>query len=178
MEDHFDSEEREFEAELAVTLERFNEMKASKKDYFFDVSDFENLFDHFLDLGEIQKASEVLDLSVKQHPFATSMAVRKAQLFIVKGQLNDALTILNSAEKIEPYNIDLLMIKANVFSQMHQHEKAIIYFGKALENQGGNETDIMLDMAMEYQELFQFEKCILMLANLLDHDPENDDRFA
>jgi len=174
MEDHFESEEREFEEELAITLKRFTEMKASKKSYFFDVDDFENLFDHFLELGDFDQASDVLELSNVQHPLTSSLLIRKAQLFIVRGQLNDALSILNSVEKIEPFNVDLLMIKASVFSQMHQHEKAIQYYAKALEHQPGNETEIMLDMAMEYQELLQFEKSILMLASILDRDPENE----
>lgn len=174
MEDQFDSEEREFEEELAITLNKFNEMQAAEKSYFFDVDDFELLFDHFLELGEYNKATEVLELSDEQHPFASSLAIRKAQLCIVKGQLNDALSILNKVEKIEPFNVDLLIIKANVFSQMHQHEKSIQYYTKALDHQSGNELDIMLDMAMEHQELLQYEKSILMLASLLDHDPENE----
>ena len=174
MEDHFESEEREFEEELAITLRKYHEMKESKENYFFDVGDFENLFDHFLEQGEFNQATEVLELSNDQHPLATSLMIRKAQLNIVKGQLNDALTLLNKVEKIEPFNVDLLIIKANVFSQMHQHEKAILYYGKALEHQPGNETEIMLDMAMEYQELMQYEKSILMLASLLDNDPENE----
>lgn len=174
MEDHFESEEREFEEELAITLNKFNEMQVSKKSYFFDVDDFELLFDHFLEIGEYNKASDVLDLSDDQHPLATSLAIRKAQLCIVKGQLNDALSILNKIEKIEPFNVDLLIIKANVFSQMHQHEKSIQYYNKALDHQSGNEVDIMLDLAMEYQELQQFDKSILMLTSLLDRDPENE----
>jgi tetratricopeptide (TPR) repeat protein len=174
MEDHFESDENEFEEELAITLDKFNAMQASKESCFFDVDDFENLFDHFLEIGDYSQASLVIEISNKQHPFATSLTIRKAQLNIVKGQLNDALTLLNRVEKIEPFNVDLLLIKANVFSQMHQHEKALLYYGKAMEHQAGNELDIMLDIAMEHQELGQFEKAVLILADLLDHDPNNE----
>jgi tetratricopeptide (TPR) repeat protein len=174
MEDHLDSEEREFEEELAITLSKFSEMQASDKVYFFDVDDFENLFDHFIESGEFNQAAKVIELSNKQHPFAASLAIRKAQLFIVKGQLNDSLTLLNSVEKIEPFNVDLLLLKATVYSQMHQNEKAILYYSKALDNQATNELEIKLDMAMEYQELQQFDRSILLLAEILDHDPENE----
>ena len=174
MEDHLDSEESEFEEELAITLNKFNEMQASEKVYFFDVDDFEILFDHFIETGDFSQASKVIELSYKQHPFAASLAIRKAQLFIVKGQLNDSMTILNSVEKIEPFNVDLLLLKATVFSQMHQNEKAISYYIKAIENQATNELEIKLDIAMEYQELQQYEKAILMLADILDNDAENE----
>ncbi len=174
MEDHLDSEDREFEEELAITLNKFNEMEASEKVYFFDVDDFENLFDHFIESGDFGQATKVIELSNKQHPFASSLAIRKAQLFIVKGQLNDSLTILNTVEKIEPFNVDLLLLKATVFSQMHQNEKAILYYSKAIDNQATNVIEIKLDMAMEYQELQQFEKSILLLADILDNDPENE----
>jgi len=174
MEDHLDSDEREFEEELAITLNKFNEMQASEKVYFFDVDDFEDLFDHFIEAGDFTQASKVIELSHKQHPFAASLAIRRAQLFIVKGQLNDALTLLNTVEKIEPFNVDLLLLKATVFSQMHQNEKAITYYTKALDNQASNQLEIKLDMAMEYQELQQYEKAILLLAEILDYDHENE----
>ncbi len=80
MEDSSGFEDRAYEEELKHTVNRFLEMQSSDKEYFFDVNQFEDLFDYFLENGEWDEAETVVRIARKQHPFANSINIREAHL--------------------------------------------------------------------------------------------------
>jgi len=174
MEDSSGFEDRAYEEELKHTVNRFLEMQSSDKEYFFDVNQFEDLFDYFLEDGEWDSATSVIQMAHKQHPFANSINIREAHLNVAFGKINKALSILNKAEKIEPSNEDILLLKAQVLSQMRQHQKALQYYERALEKSIENKAEIMLDIAMELEEMQDFPKAIEVLKELLFSDPDNE----
>ena len=174
MEDSSGFEDRAYEEELKHTLNRFMEMQSSDKEYFFDISEFEALFDYFLENGEWESAELIIRMAHQQHPASNSIHIREAHLNMALGKINSALSILNRAEKIEPYNEDILLLKAQVFSQMRRHQKALQYFERALRNAVENKSEIMLDMAMELEEMQNYHQAIEVLKELLDSDIENE----
>jgi len=174
MEENFGFEEHEFNEGLKQTLDRFKEMITSGKEYFFDVDQFEDLIDYFLDRGEFESSGEVLEHALKQHPFSNSIKIRLAQQNFAGGQINNALSILNQTEKIEPLNEDIILLKAEIFSQMRNHKKALQYYSKALERATFNKVEIMIDMALELEEMQRYGKAIEVLQDLIIIDPENE----
>ena len=174
MEDNSGFEDRAYEEELKHTLDRFLEMQSSEKEYFFDISQFEALFDHFLENGEWESAVIIIRMAHQQHPSSNSIHIREAHLNMALGKINNALSILNRAEKIEPFNEDILLLKAQVFSQMRRPQKALQYYERALCNAVENRSEIMLDMAMELEEMEDFPRAIEVLKELLEVDAENE----
>ena len=174
MEDSSGFEDRAYEEELKHTVNRFLEMQSSDKEYFFDVNQFEDLFDYFLENGEWDDAESVIRMARKQHPIANSINIREAHLNVAFGKINNALSILNKAEKIEPFNEDILLLKAQVLSQMRQHQKALQYYERALEKSIENKSEIMLDIAMELEEMQDYQRAIEVLKELLLNDPDNE----
>jgi tetratricopeptide (TPR) repeat protein len=174
MEDSSGFEERAYEEELKHTLNRFIEMQSSDKEYFFDISQFEALFDYFLENGEWDSAEIIIRMAHQQHPAANSIQIREAHLNMAYGKINNALSILNRAEKIEPFNDEILLLKAQVYSQMRRSQKALQYYERALSNAVDNKSEIMLDMAMELEEMQDFQRAIEILKELLAIDNENE----
>ena len=174
MEDSSGFEDRAYEEELKHTLNRFLEMQTSDKEYFFDLGQFEALFDHFLENGEWESAGTIVRMAQQQHPSSNSIHIREAHLNMALGKINNALSILNRAEKIEPFNEDILVLKAQVYSQMRRPQKALQYFERALRNAVENRSEIMLDMAMELEEMQDFSRAIEVLKGLLEVDSENE----
>ena len=174
MEDSSGFEDRAYEEELKHTLDRFLEMQSYDKEYFFDISQFEALFDYFLENGEFESAEIIIRMAHQQHPSSNSIHIREAHLNMALGKINNALSILNRAEKIEPFNGDILLLKAQVFSQMRRPQKALQYYERALRNAVENKTEIMLDMAMELQEMQDYPRAIEVLKGLLEIDAENE----
>ena len=174
MEDGSGFEDRAYEEELKNSLNRFNEMESSDKEYFFDINQFEALFDYFLERGEWEISDKILRMANKQHPKSNSINIREAHLNLALGKVNSALSILNKAEKLEPYSVDIILLKAQAYSQIHMPKKAIQYFEMALKSSVENKSEIMLDIAMEYEEIVEFGKAIEILKKLLKEEPNNE----
>lgn len=174
MEDSSGHEERAFNDEIKPVLKRFLSMQSVDKVLFFDVSEYEDLFDYFMEAGTWDQAEQVLQMARKQHPEINSFNVREAQLLMVFGKANKAMSLLNQAEKIEPFSEDILLLKAQLYSQIRQHKKALQYFEKSLEHALENRIEILLDMAMEWYELQDFDKAIQLLKDLLKEAPDHE----
>lgn len=180
----FDEEENEedeglFDARFKVELERFEEMLLEKTAYYFDAEILEQIIEHFIIQNQLKKGIKAANFGKKQHPSNSVFDLRKAQILSTTGQLKESLLILQNLEKSEPYNPEIFITKATVFSQLRDHSKAIKYFEKAIEiseefNYLEDLEEIRFDLAMEYESINNFQKAIRILSEILEknHDHE------
>lgn len=166
-----------FEGNDTKTLvSRYEKMRASGESFFFDVEEFEDLIDYYMDERDSKKAFEVLSHARQQHPFASDLSLREAELLSSVGRNEEALSVINQVELLEPSNADIQVTRASVLSQMGKIQLAI----KTLENalQYADEeltTEILLSISFEYQSLGEFQKAIGYLKQVLQRDAFNDD---
>jgi len=155
---------------------RFERMLEMDDNYFFDVEEFEDLIDYYLNQSEIKKAKQVIDFSLIQHPTSCSLKLKQAQFYTETHQPNKALEILNIAENLEPFNSEISLTKANIYSQIRQHNKAIENYFKAVKliDDSNEKANIYLNIAFEYENLSQFDKALNILKGLLNDNPENE----
>ena len=57
---------------------------------------------------------------------------------------------------------------------MRQHQKALQYYERAIVKSIENKSEIMLDIAMELEEMQDFPRAIEVLRELLSNDPDNE----
>jgi len=98
-------------------VKRYEDMVQNHKNYYFDVSQFEDIIDHYIENNHYTKAIAAIELAGKIHPEATPIQLKQAQVLINKGQASLALKALSRLEKIEPSNGDVHFSKsvANIF---------------------------------------------------------------
>ncbi|MEX1000497.1 MAG: tetratricopeptide repeat protein [Crocinitomicaceae bacterium] len=175
-----DDEEDRFDSQFSAELERFEQMLANKEAYYFDSEILEQIIDNFIIKNQIKKAMSAIAFAKDQHPNNTTFDLRKAQLLSTTGQLKESLLILQSLEKSEPFNIEVFITKASVFSQLRDHENAIKYFEKAIDLAAHQDEDdeevedIRFDLALEYESIHDYTGAIRELEKLLESSPENE----
>lgn len=179
--DEEDNEEDEglFDARFKQELERFEEMLSEKTAYYFDAEILEQIIEHFIIQNQLKKGLKAANFGKKQHPSNSLFDLRKAQILSTTGQLKESLLILQNLEKSEPYNPEIFITKASVFSQLRDHTKAIKYFEKAIEiseefNYLEELEEIRFDLAMEYESINNFQKAIKVLDEILANNAENE----
>ncbi|MBK8340554.1 MAG: tetratricopeptide repeat protein [Flavobacteriales bacterium] len=155
-------------------VQRFEDMLSKNDHYFFDVEEFELIIEHYLDNNELKKARQVLDYARQQHPGSVDLLFCEAQVLMGLGKLNGALDVLDSIEKLEPFNEDVHLHKASIHSQLRNYRKAIEHYRKALELADEGLDDIYLDLAFEHENCEQFDEAIVCLKKALDVNPENE----
>jgi len=176
----FEENEEQFDDQFNFELNRFENMMTVGDAYYFDPESLELIIDHYIIKNKLKKASEAVDFALDQHPDHTNFNLKRAQLYSTTGQLKESLLILQVLEKIDSFNAEIFVTMANVFSQLRDHHKSIKYYEKAIELSGLVEEnpeeliEIMLDLALEYENIIDFKGAINVLSNLLDNFPNNE----
>lgn len=151
-------------------LERFEKMLVEDTQCYFDVSDLEDLVEHYIGMYELDKAEKVIELARAQHPGCLDFDLKQAELLAMNGKLDRALIICNRLEKLEPTNPEVLVTKGTVFSKLGEHSSAIALFKNALPI-AADQADVRLIISFEYQSLGKPEKSLEHLLKALEIQP-------
>src|SRR5690606_4610575 len=104
--------------EQKYSVDRYEEMIRNDDQYFFDASAFESIIDYYAVKNDPAKALQVIDFAINQHPFETVFQLKKAQLYTVVQNYEEALRALEKAELLEPSEGDINMIRGTIFAAM------------------------------------------------------------
>lgn len=142
---------------------------------FLDSDRLEAIIDHYLVTNQYKKAVKCAEHALGQFSFNTLFSLRLAQGMGAQGQLKEALELLSKIEKAEATNVEILLTKASVFSQLRDSKNAIKYFKLALQYSDKEERDeIYLDIAMEYENQKDFKTAIDVLKEAIHNNPKNE----
>lgn len=84
-----------------------------------------------------------------------------------EASLRRAIDHLKRARELHPTYKSPNLLLGNAYFYLGQHEKAVEYFNKALQ-QDPNFADAKLNLALSQRELNKFDKCISLLKSLTD----------
>ena len=155
-------------------VQRYEAMLHRDGQGFFDVEEFELIIDHYLEQNDTRSAKQVLDLAQVQHPGSLDIMFSEAIVLMNMGRLNKALEVLDAIGKIEPFNEEVHLHKAGIYSQLRNYRRAVEHYKRALDLAEEGKDDILLDLAFEYENLEAFDQAIDHLKQALDINPENE----
>ncbi|MFW5975108.1 MAG: tetratricopeptide repeat protein, partial [Bacteroidota bacterium] len=166
-------EENPFEGfgHIDTLRQRFEQMLQKNDSYFYDVEDFENLIDYYISRSNKKLTEMAIREALEQHPNHNGFILKKAQYYISIDKYDEALTLLNQLEKIDPYNIEIFFIKGGLYSQLNKFNKAIEQYKKALNEE--NAAEVYTNIAYEYENMGKYKKAIDYLKEALHSDPED-----
>lgn len=159
---------------LSNTVRRYEEMKRKKERYFFDVDALVKIIDHFIDSLEYEKALEVTRYAHSLHPQSVSFTLKEAHLYALSGKEQEALALLETVEHVNPFDIDIHLIRGNIYNALEQFPRAINSFRKALELSEDQKDDIYLSLAITYQNMADYNKAVDYYKLCLLENPANE----
>ena len=160
---------------LNEDLERFERSLKTGSFDFIDSDKLEIIIDHYLMQTQYSKADLAADHGIACFPFNSTFKLRKAQSISAMGKLKEALNLLTEIEKMESVTAEILLTKAAIFSQLKDSKRAIKYFKDALEiSEMEDRDEIYLDIAMEYENLNDYQAAIVTLKQAIKYNPKNE----
>ncbi len=149
-----------------MSLSKFELMLKTDSNYFFDTIEFEQIIQHYLDVGKHTIARKALSLGLQQHPMSITLQLLQVELFMIENKEEEAFDLLEKLQGLNPDNDEIYIQKGTILSQRKQHKKAISEFKKALKCTS-DLVDIYALIGMEFLYLedyknarINFEKCI------------------
>ncbi len=155
-------------------VQRYEAMEASQGKVFFDVAEIELIVDHYLERNEPRRAAKVIAFAKQMHPGSLEVTFGEAVVMMALGRLGKALELLEAIEKIEPWNEEVQLRKAGIYSQQRNHRRAVEHYKRALDLAEEGKDEIILDLAFEYENLEDYESAIECLKSALEVNPENE----
>ncbi len=154
-------------------IRKFEKALKSKSSLFFDVDEFEEIADHYLETGQLNQALIAIEMGGEQHPNAITFAVKRARYFVANHQLDLAAEAIETAESISPNHPDLDWARGQLFMRQGKHQEAI----KSLKNALQNSDDlfpIQGHLASLYTAIGEFKHAIKVLKAMLREEPKDD----
>jgi len=167
---------RENKEELSELLKQYENLKTGRSHKFLDEEAFEKIVEFFDEKEDLQKALEAAEFGSEQYPFSSSLLLKKADILLSLRRYQDALKILEQAELFDSRDINLYILKTDVWLALDQQEKAVELLEKALDSFEGEERiELLFELADVYDDYEEFDKVFDCLKLILEQDPNNEE---
>lgn len=163
-------EEDDFEEAIA----RFKKMVKNHTSEYFDVFEVEGIVDHFLEDGRIKLAKKAVEAGLKLHPTSISIKIRKAQVLMNEGKLEECLELLSLAEKIETNNPDLYITKGGALNLLGDVGKAVEAFDTALSMPIDDPDETLYNIGISFGQAGETQLAIKYLEKAHNANPKNE----
>ncbi len=162
--------------ELRELIRQFQNLKAGRANSFLEEDAFEKIVDYFDDIEDIPQALEAVEMGIEQYPYSAMLNIKKADLLIATRRYHEALSILHHAELLDSNDINLYILKTDVYLALDQQEKAVELLENALQLFEGRERiEMLFELADVYDDYEEFDKLFDCLKLILEQDPTNEE---
>ncbi len=141
-------------------VKRYEKMRREKTRSFFDVHEFENIIDYYLEMNKLVKASIAVKCGLTQHPGSVGIQIRKANLLIDKGKYQQALSLLSRFSLIEPSNYEVFISIGTVLNLLGKTSKAIWNFDHALSLDPDDKDEVANLIGFSLQDEGRFDEAL------------------
>ena len=152
---------------------RYEEMLKNNQSYFFDVVEFENIIDYYIDTNKANNALKAVKFAAQQHPQSINIELKKAQVLIDKGHPDQALNILERIERIEASNTDVFLLKGSTLNVMGRYNEAERSFDSAIDNSYEEKVDIIHTIAQSFEQIGRYKTALKYLHEAFSLDSKN-----
>ncbi len=174
-EDDDDMDQQDENSELIQkSVEKYEEMRERQERYFFDVDALVRIIDHFIERFEYEKSLEVTRYAHSLHPQSVNFTLKEAHLYALMGQEQKALALLEKIEHVNPFDVEVHLIRGNIYNTLEQYQRAIASYRKALEMADEQKDDIYLSLAITYQNMSEYSKAVDYYKLCLLANPSNE----
>lgn len=167
---------RQDNEEIRELVKQFQNLKAGRGNSFLEEEAFEKIIDYFDDVEDLPQALEAAEMGIDQYPYSSALLIKKADLLIATRHYNEALEILNHAELLDSNDINLYILKTDVYLALDQQEKAVELLENALQLFEGQERiELLFELADVYDDYEEFDKIFDCLKLILEQEPTNEE---
>lgn len=159
--------------EFEVLLRKYEDMRRGVQSIFFDVEEFEQIIDYFLDDFQYDEAKEAANLGEKQHPSSMEIKYKFVHIFIEQGKAKKALALLEEIPDWEDSNPERYFLKGTAFCMMGKLKEAERQFDSALELSGEESFEALLNVSIAFENVRHYELALKYLSQAFRQQPEN-----
>lgn len=157
-------------------VRKYEEMRAGSSHHFLDEEDFERIIDYYDDHERVPLAIEAAEAGMQQHPFASSLMIKKADLLLATRRYSEALNLLDAAGLLDSGDMNLYILRTEAFLALNQYDRALLTMDEAMNLfEGDDRVELLLELADVFDDYEEFEKVFDCMLLILQEDPNNEE---
>ena len=159
--------------EFEQVLQKYEDMLKSRKSYFFDIGEFEEIIDYYLDVREFREAGEAAKKALRQHPNSYEIRIKLVHIQIESGNSELALETLNNFAEYEKDDSDYFLLKGTALVNSLRFKEAEKAFDIALKKNSAAAVDIYINISIAFENARQYNYALKYLGSAYMEEPEN-----
>lgn len=161
-------------SDINETLARYEEMVKNHRPTFFDHQALEDLVEYYELKLDYDKALDVANYGIDVYPFSSVFITKKAGFFIQKKKYKEAQELLDQAATLDPNDIGIDLLKADLCISKSRHAEAVIIIDEAIRKADKDEKDeLYLEKADVYEDWGLYNEVYECLKECLDLNHNN-----
>jgi tetratricopeptide (TPR) repeat protein len=161
---------------LQELLKQFENLKNGHPHSFIEEDAFEKIIDHYHDNEDLRMAMTAAEYACEQYPYSAMLQIKKADILLARRKYTEALEILEQAALLDGADINLYILKTEVYLALDQQEKAVTLLEEAIALFEGEERmELLFELADVYDDYEDFDKVFDCLKLILEDDPNNEE---
>lgn len=143
---------------------------------FLEEESFEKVIEYYDEQEELSKALEAAEMALEYFPFSSALLIKKADLLLASRKYHQSLELLERAELFDSHNINLYILKTDVFLALDRQEDAVTLLEEAIRSFDGDEKiELLFELADVYDDYEEFDKVFDCLKLILEEEPGNEE---
>ena len=154
------------EEEYSDIINRFKDMLKKNRSCYFDLYEFENIIDYYINNNDYKSALQSVRIGLGQHPYSSSLKLKYAQVLVEDRKAKIALDILADIEKVDSYNYEFYLIKGKALNSLRKKEAAVKAFDEAIRLSQDDKDDVIYEIALSFIQIDDIKAAVnyLLLA--------------
>ncbi len=158
--------------EFLLLLQKYEKMRSNDNSTFFDVEEFEQIIDYYLDEFLYDDASRAAELGSIQHPASVEIKYKVVHIYLEQGMGKPALEMLGKIPKWEHSNPEYYYLKGTALclnGKIHDAEKN---FDEGLSLSSEDPFEALLNISIAFENARQYNLAIKYLERAHLENPE------
>jgi tetratricopeptide (TPR) repeat protein len=158
--------------EFLMLLQKYERMRSNKSATFFDVEEFEQIIDYYLDEFQYDNAAEAARLGSAQHPASVEIKYKVVHVYLEQGMGKQALEMLEHIPSWEHANAEFHYLKGTAQCVTGRISDAERSFDLGLSISVEDPFEALLNIAIAFENARQYNHAIKYLKKAHEISPE------
>lgn len=166
--------------EIMELIKQYEEAAKSKQQIFLEEESYEQIIGFYQDNREFGKALKVIDSALEQFTFSSYFHIKKAEVLANTRRFDEALYSLTEAEKLDPTDINIFLIRADIHLWDGEHHFAMseVELALSIAEEDEDKCELYLEMADVWEDQEKYSEVIDALKLALKYDTKNEEALA
>lgn len=165
--------------ELIDLIKQYEEAVRNQLPLYFEEESYERIILFYQENREYNNALRVIETALTQYGFSSFFYTKKAEILANQRQFDEALDALQTAEGLDPRDVNVCLIRADVYLWQGKHTEALaeVEHGLSLTNEPGDLCELYLEMADIWEDQEKYPRVREALQYALTNDPQNEEAY-